>query len=99
MKKILIAEKPSLASAIVDGLIANTGHVAVKRSGYYDIADDVEIYCVGDLLENGKPDEINPAYKHWSIADLLMKQTPLSSSRKTRNLSLKWLHPFCRKIR
>lgn len=82
MRQLHIAEKPSLARAIVDGLVANTGHEAVKRNGYYEVGDDVVTYCVGHLLENVKPDEINPAYKHWNMADLPMKLTPIKLKPK-----------------
>lgn len=87
MRKLYIAEKPSLARAIVEGLAANNGVTAVKRNGYFEVGADTVTYCVGHLLENLMPDEINPAYKRWDMATLPMKLTPIQLKPKTDTAS------------
>ncbi|EKN3347815.1 DNA topoisomerase III [Yersinia ruckeri] len=77
MNNLYIAEKPSLAKAIVDGLVANSGNAAIKKNGYYEIGDDIVSYCVGHLLVAKEPDEVNPDYKRWDMSILPMKLTPI----------------------
>lgn len=71
--KLFIAEKPSLARAIVDGIGGN----AEKRNGYYIIGDKVITWSRGHILRNKMPQEINPEYKVWKFENLPIKFTPL----------------------
>ncbi|MHA7879027.1 MAG: DNA topoisomerase III [Saccharospirillum sp.] len=62
--RLIIAEKPSLARAIVDALSGK----ARKDTGCYrfDQSDDVVTWCIGHLLEQAEPEAYNPAFKRWS---------------------------------
>lgn len=71
--KLFIAEKPSLARAIVAGMGGN----AEKRNGYYVLGDKVITWSVGHILRNKMPEEINPAFKKWDFKNLPIKFTPL----------------------
>jgi len=71
--KLFIAEKPSLARAIVDGMGGN----AEKRNGYYVLGDKVVTWSRGHILRNKMPEEINPAFKKWEFENLPYKFTPL----------------------
>lgn len=71
--KLFIAEKPSLARAIVDGM----GGDAEKRNGYYVLGDKVVTWSRGHILRNKMPEEINPAFKKWDFDNLPIKFTPL----------------------
>ncbi|NWA64071.1 topoisomerase DNA-binding C4 zinc finger domain-containing protein [Pantoea sp. B9002] len=71
--KLFIAEKPSLARAIVDGIGGN----AEKKNGYYKIGDKFITWSRGHILRNKMPDEINPEFKKWKFENLPYKFTPL----------------------
>ncbi len=60
--RLFIAEKPSLARAIADGLGGGQ-----RKDGYLDCASgDVVTWCFGHLLELAAPEEYNRAWKQWS---------------------------------
>ncbi|KGD73146.1 DNA topoisomerase III [Tatumella morbirosei] len=65
--RLFIAEKPSLARAIADVL------PKPHRRGQGFIAcgnDQVVTWCVGHLLEQAQPENYDPRYARWSLADL-----------------------------
>ena len=65
--KFYIAEKPSLARALADGI--GDGK---KYDGYISLNGGREIvtWCFGHILENFSPDEYAEKYKHWRLEDL-----------------------------
>lgn len=66
--RLFIAEKPELAKAICTGL----GGGFKNFEGYYQhpISQDVVTWCFGHMLALKDPDEIDPKYEHWVMADL-----------------------------
>ncbi|MDB4223362.1 DNA topoisomerase 3 [Granulosicoccus sp.] len=73
MTRLFIAEKPSAAKAIADGL-----GKAVRRDGYYECGDDLVSYCIGHLFSQKEPDAYLPddvpktkeGKKIWRACDL-----------------------------
>jgi DNA topoisomerase III len=65
--QLYIAEKPSLAQAIAHGL--GKGH---KEEGCFVMNGGQQIvtWCYGHILENLKPNEYDPKYEKWNMADL-----------------------------
>lgn len=65
--RLFIAEKPSLARAIAD--VLPKPHR--RQDGYIQCGDNqVVTWCVGHLLEQAQPDNYDPRYARWSLADL-----------------------------
>jgi DNA topoisomerase-3 len=65
--RLFIAEKPSLARAIVDVL----PEPHVKKAGYYECGSgDVVTWCAGHILELAPPAAYDPAFKTWRLDDL-----------------------------
>lgn len=59
--EVYIAEKPSLARAIADGL-----GVRGKDDGYISCdGDRVVTWCFGHILQDCMPEDYNPAWKDW----------------------------------
>ena len=73
MARLFIAEKPSAAKAIADGLGG-----AVRKDGYYQCGDDLVSYCIGHLFSQKEPDAYLPddipktkkGKKIWRACDL-----------------------------
>ena len=73
MTRLFIAEKPSAAKAIAEGL----GR-AKRRTGYYECGDDLVSYCIGHLFSQKEPDAYLPkdipktkkGKKIWRASDL-----------------------------
>ena len=63
--RLFIAEKPSLALAIANGL----GHKN-KKDGYFDCGDDVVTFCYGHIMQQCSPDEYDEKYKQWKLETL-----------------------------
>ncbi|MDR8093142.1 DNA topoisomerase 3 [Burkholderia gladioli] len=64
--RLIIAEKPELARAIVDALGGG-----VRKNGFYECAnDDIVGYCYGHMLELVEPHEYDERYKKWNLSDL-----------------------------
>lgn len=63
--RLFIAEKPSLARAIAQGL--GNGK---KENGCIVCGDDTVTWCFGHILEQYDPDEYDEKYKHWNLEDL-----------------------------
>ncbi|WP_312462746.1 DNA topoisomerase 3 [Comamonas sp.] len=68
MRRLFIAEKPSLALAIASQLPGEL----VKRHGFYEVGDDVVTYSRGHALEQFMPEDYDPALKTWAFATLPM---------------------------
>lgn len=65
MKKLVIAEKPSVAANI-----ANVLGVKDRKDGYFESSDYVVSWCVGHLVELKNAADYDPKYKTWDIANL-----------------------------
>ena len=64
-KALVITEKPSVARDIVSAIGGFTEH-----DGYWESDEYVVTFAVGHLLELLEPEEIDPRYKRWTLADL-----------------------------
>lgn len=69
--RLFIAEKPALGAVIAEAL----GN-AVRKDGYIQCGNDAVTWCVGHVLELAPPEEHNPAYAKWNMADLPLKIRP-----------------------
>jgi DNA topoisomerase III len=70
----VVAEKPSVARDIAAVLGATT-----RGEGYFEGGGYVVTFAIGHLVALAQPHEINPSWKHWSLATLPMlpEQFPL----------------------
>lgn len=68
---VYIAEKPSLAKAIFEGLGGNTQ--TGRKDGYFKKDSHVVTWCVGHLMELFDPEDYNTKYKKWEFDDLPIK--------------------------
>lgn len=66
--RLFIAEKPSLAKAIFEGLGGNPD--TERRNGYYQHGSDIVIPCFGHMLELYDPQDYNEKYARWCFSDL-----------------------------
>lgn len=85
MSRLFIAEKPSLAKAIAEGLTAKP--IMNREDGFYMAGADMVTWGYGHLLEQANPDHYDPALKKWSTETLPIipkewKMLPKESSRK-----------------
>jgi len=81
--KLYIAEKPSLARAIVD--VLPKPHK--KNDGFIEAGNgDVVTWCIGHLLEQSPPEDYDAKYKKWLVEDLpiIPQQWQLKPKPKTR---------------
>ena len=65
-KTLVIAEKPSVGrdlSRVLPGPFQ-------KHEGYLEADDHVMTWAVGHLVQLAEPDEYDPKYKKWRMADL-----------------------------
>ena len=65
-KTLVIAEKPSVGRDLARVL---TGPFE-KHEGYLEGPDEVITWAVGHLVQLAEPDEYDPKYKKWRMADL-----------------------------
>nr|WP_069594941.1 DNA topoisomerase 3 [Aliivibrio fischeri]OED52231.1 DNA topoisomerase III [Aliivibrio fischeri] len=72
--RVFIAEKPSLADAILKGL-GGTPNPTQKKAGYYQHGSDRVTWCYGHMLELFDPEDYDTKYKKWSLDDLPIKAT------------------------
>lgn len=63
--KLFIAEKPSLARAIVAALGS-----AEKNDGYLSVGDNFVTWCFGHILENFQPEDYDKKFAKWKLDDL-----------------------------
>jgi DNA topoisomerase-3 len=64
-KSLVITEKPSVARDVAATLGSCTDH-----DGYFENDDFVVTFAVGHLFELLPPEEIDPEYKRWTLANL-----------------------------
>lgn len=64
--RVFIAEKPSLARAIAEGL----GGERKGKGCIWCAGGDVVTWCYGHLLELAPPEQYNPAWKKWTVEHL-----------------------------
>ena len=81
MKKLIVAEKPSVARDI-----ARVLGVRGKGEGYLDSEDYAVTWALGHLVTLCEPDELDEKYKRWSMQTLpiLPDSIPLKVLPKTR---------------
>lgn len=83
--RLFIAEKPSLARAIADGL--GKGR---KEDGCIRCGDDTVTWCFGHLLEPCYPEDYKPEYASWRREHLpIIPQTWKSKARSKASAQLK----------
>lgn len=66
MKKLYIAEKPSVAQEFAKALKIR----AARKDGYLEGEEAVVTWCVGHLVTMSYPEVYNASYKKWSLATL-----------------------------
>ena len=91
-KKLIIAEKPSVALDIVKAL----NNTFEKKEAYYESDDMVISYAVGHLITISEPQEMDEKYKTWSLKNLpiIPKQyalKPINNNKKQLNVLVKLL--------
>ena len=70
--RVFIAEKPELAKAIVEGLGGGK-----RLTGYFECPNgDAVTWCYGHMLRLMDPEEHDPKYARWSLADLPIPMSP-----------------------
>ena len=67
MKKLVIAEKPSVGREIAKNLLCFD-----KEEGYTEGPDYIVTWALGHLVELAQPQHYSERYKRWSIKDLPM---------------------------
>ena len=70
--RVFIAEKPSLAQAIFEGLGGNIANQK-KANGYFENGTDIVTWCYGHMLELFDPEDYDPNLKTWRLDDLPLK--------------------------
>lgn len=71
--RLFIAEKPSLAKAIFEGLGGNPN--TEKKNGYFQHNSDVVTWCYGHMLVLCDPEDYDEKYAKWIFNDLPIKTT------------------------
>lgn len=71
--RLFIAEKPSLAKAIFEGLGGNPN--TEKKNGYFEHGSDVVTWCFGHMLELFDPQDYDPKFAVWRFSDLAEMNT------------------------
>lgn len=66
--RLFIAEKPSLAKAIFEGLGGNPA--TEKKNGYFEHGNDVVTWCFGHMLELYDPQDYDSKFSVWRFSDL-----------------------------
>ncbi|EMA5188350.1 DNA topoisomerase 3 [Salmonella enterica] len=69
--RLFIAEKPSLAKAIFEGLGGNPN--TEKKNGYFEHGADAVTWCYGHMLELYDPEDYDEKYANWRFSDLPIK--------------------------
>lgn len=69
MKRLFIAEKPSLGRAIA-GYLPSKGISVGKPATHITCGNDIVTWCFGHLLEMQEPDGYGPEFKVWSFEHL-----------------------------
>lgn len=84
--KLVIAEKPSVASSIAKVIGADK-----KCNGYFEGGDYIVSWCVGHLVELAFANAYDPKYEKWNLLDLPIipkqfKTVTSSSTKKQFNI-------------
>lgn len=84
--KLVIAEKPSVASSIAKVIGADK-----KCNGYFEGGDYIVSWCVGHLVELAFANAYDPKYEKWNLLDLPIipkqfKTVASSSTKKQFNI-------------
>jgi len=74
VRRLFVAEKPSVAKAIAEGL----GGSVSRGDGYLSVGNDVVSWCFGHLLELKDAFEYNEEWKSWKIEALPIFPEPIS---------------------
>lgn len=69
--RLFIAEKPELARAIVEALGGGS-----RKRGYFDCGGDYVTWCFGHMLALLDPEDYDPRYEKWNMADLPIAHIP-----------------------
>lgn len=82
MKKLIIAEKPSVGKTIAKAVGASE-----SDTGYMEGNDFVVSWCVGHLMRNADPEIYDSSYKQWDLSALPIipsqwKTMPIAESKK-----------------
>ncbi len=82
-KTLIIAEKPSVAADIVKALPGSFK----KTKTHYEASDYIVSYAIGHLVSIAYPEDIDPAFKKWSLDNLpiLPEAFPLNVLPNTRS--------------
>ena len=65
-KKVIIAEKPSVAKEFAKALKIN----AVNKNGYMESSDYIVTWCVGHLVTMSYPEKYDEKMKYWNLSTL-----------------------------
>src|SRR5437868_6335672 len=95
MKTLVIAEKPSDASDIVD---AQPGSFE-NNDSYYESEDTIVTFAVGHLVELINPEDYDERFKKWRMADLpiVPDEFKLRARDKKAEKQLKVIHKLLRR--
>ena len=66
MKKLFIAEKPSVAAEFAKALKVSTG----RKNGYLEGDNVIVTWCVGHLITMSYPEKYDEKFKRWSLDTL-----------------------------
>lgn len=83
--RVFIAEKPSLAKAIFEGLGGNPN--SEKKNGYFEHGSDVVTWCYGHMLELFDPQDYDPKFAVWRFSDLKEMKTVYPPTYKIKKES------------
>jgi DNA topoisomerase-3 len=71
-RRLFIAEKPSLAKAIAEGLGKMTGKRPSRGQTHWEVGDDCVLWLFGHVIELVEPHDYDPLWKSWRIEYLPM---------------------------
>ena len=81
MRRLFIAEKPSLARAIAE--VLPQPH---RRDNYIECGPDIVAWCAGHILELAEAEAYDPAFKSWKLEHLPITPSDWKLAVKTPDL-------------
>ncbi|KGR62631.1 conjugal transfer protein TraE [Xanthomonas vasicola] len=69
--ELVIAEKPGLAKALVEGLGGGS-----RKDGYYDCGERYVTWCYGHMLQLLEPEDYDERYGEWNMDDIPIVHVP-----------------------
>ena len=86
-KRLVIAEKPMLAKAILDAIPGTAKSIkAGERVFYTEKGDYLVVALAGHVLQLKEPEDYDPKYKKWTLEDLpIFFPVPFPVSWTVRN--------------